>query len=78
MTDYAAELRRYAELGCRCEHGLPVGVQEIAAMCHVKPDTVHKWRTRHGDFPAVGGAIGGASWWWTRDVLAWRKDHPGR
>lgn len=49
-----------------------VSVQEIAERAGVKPDTVHKWRARHDDFPVPFGEVAGSVpvWLWP-DVKAW-------
>lgn len=49
-----------------------VSVQEIAQRAGVQPDTVHKWRVRHGDFPAPFAEVAGTVpvWLWP-DVKAW-------
>ena len=58
-----------------------VSVQEIADRAGVKPDTVHKWRSRHDDFPAPFGEVAGSVpvWLWP-DVKNWLDvpRRPGR
>lgn len=48
-----------------------VSVTEIAARAKVKPDTVHKWRSRHQDFPPPFTTVGGIPVWVWPDVKAW-------
>lgn len=49
-----------------------VSVQEIAERAGVQPDTVHKWRARHPDFPKPFSEVAGSIpvWIW-QDVKAW-------
>jgi uncharacterized protein YjcR len=51
-----------------------VGVKEIAERAGVKPNSVHKWRQRHGDaFPApVAELSQGPVWDWL-EVRGWLK-----
>ena len=51
----------------------PVGVIEIADILGVQPDTVNKWRDRHGDFPEPRWHVSGYLAWNLSDVLAWAK-----
>ncbi len=54
-----------------------VGVAELAEACGVKPDTIHKWRARHDDFPApIAELAMGPVWLWG-DVRRW-LDKTGR
>lgn len=48
-----------------------VSVNEIAQRAGVKPDTVHKWRQRHSDFPSPFTTVGGVPVWVWPDVKTW-------
>ena len=58
-----------------------VSVAEIAERAGVQPDTVHKWRERHADFPAPFTHVaGGTPVWIWKDVAEWLAvpRRPGR
>lgn len=49
-----------------------VSVREIAERAGVRPDTVHKWRARHTDFPTPFSHVaGGVPVWVWPDVKEW-------
>ncbi len=60
----------------RVEYGIDgqgtfVGVAEIARRIDVRPDTVHKWRMRHPDFPdPIADLAAGPVWRWA-DLEKW-------
>lgn len=57
-----------------------VSVSEIATRAGVKPDTVHKWRQRHSDFPSPFTTVGGVPVWVWPDIESWLSVErlPGR
>lgn len=48
-----------------------VGIAEIADRAGVLPDTVHKWRTRHTDFPEPHTELAAGPVWRWLDIENW-------
>lgn len=57
-----------------------VGVAEIAQRAGVKADTIHKWRSRHSDFPRPIAELAAGPVWSYAAVERWLllKPGPGR
>lgn len=50
-----------------------VGVQEIADLAGVRPNTVIQWTRRHSDFPPPVADLAGGRVWEVEDVIEWLR-----
>jgi hypothetical protein len=51
----------------------PLDVRDVAVLLNVKPDTVHKWRTR-GVLPPEDGRVSDQPWWWPITIDGWATE----